>query len=1069
MPISFVGAGTVATGTNPTVDVPAGYAAGDALLIFTSGTATPTTPSGWVNIYAQGTLRFLSVILKIATASESSVTLTQAGTSSKAVMLAYRGTSYFDVIGTVATGTSTSPATSSLTTRFANDYVVSFYATQLNATPSTWTAPGSTTSRVNSGNSASVTGMLIVDELQAAAGASATRTATLSASTAWSAIGISFKEPQTFFVDPDSGSDANTGLSFAAALKNISGATSAKGVQPGDTVRVKASNFVNTGINAKWSSVLDQSLNVTANIGTISAATNATPIVCTLNGHGLVANDYVFISGGTGNTAVNGVWKISSATTNTFTLQDSSGNGTYGANSASTCYKMTNRVLEFSSSVVQPLVGVANFRTASGGTRAAWVGANANITTSLTNSTSNKVTPWLDTITIALAATTGKMAYYTLPATLDLSAYQQISFLINQTVGTTIGGLTFALCSDTTGDTIVNSFAVTSTAALGIWASVKWNNAAALGSSIRSIALYRNTVTGVAQTFLITSVVAVKSTASTDSIANGELLTKSSIDHLPVAVALFINADGSAIVIDELVRSTLNVNTANYYCGTSETVALYKVVPFDGFSANPTATTTATTINAPQVNGGASNLRVTYSGGWNRTDMSTQTGETWFSSFTTSNVTSCNGNGYPFITSTALSYTTFEKFGGARANAGIVAAGGIVDQTYNYLKATAANGGISIDGSSTTSIINGSYCVSGYASTNAFLFSPGGLINTTNNFSNCTIWSASTSGVSFNSGTGQYLTLSDWNIYGIRATAITYSLGPGDNTGPGIVFNNLNVYYSGALLSTNGFINFNDVNFYLRAGGSSSNIIASGRGTYGSSTVTKYAYPTIRNLTISQPSTGTGTITTLFTGGTYTIYNLNCSTSATTGFSKLGEMSDVNLYAATFSATNLVTFTSSTASNVTASNVGVYSQDENATVGNNKIYYNGGLITSQTAVRKTPSGYAWSLSPTSTVRNSTYPLELKIASVAANAGSAVTISAWMRRTNTGLTMQLVCPGGQPYGPSTDTIASMTAAADTWEQLSINFTPTQNAVFDIYAYAYGGTTFTGYVDDLSVSQ
>jgi hypothetical protein len=46
---------------------------------------------------------------------------------------------------------------------------------------------------------------------------------------------------------------------------------------------------------------------------------------------------------------------------------------------------------------------------------------------------------------------------------------------------------------------------------------------------------------------------------------------------------------------------------------------------------------------------------------------------------------------------------------------------------------------------------------------------------------------------------------------------------------------------------------------------------------------------------------------------------------------------------------------------------------------------------------------------------------------------------------------------------------MTAAADTWQQVSISFTPTQNGVYDIYVYAFGGTTFTGYVDDLEVTQ
>ena len=46
---------------------------------------------------------------------------------------------------------------------------------------------------------------------------------------------------------------------------------------------------------------------------------------------------------------------------------------------------------------------------------------------------------------------------------------------------------------------------------------------------------------------------------------------------------------------------------------------------------------------------------------------------------------------------------------------------------------------------------------------------------------------------------------------------------------------------------------------------------------------------------------------------------------------------------------------------------------------------------------------------------------------------------------------------------------MTAAADTWERVSLSFTPTETGVVEIFAYAYGGTTYTGYVDDLSISQ
>ncbi len=72
---------------------------------------------------------------------------------------------------------------------------------------------------------------------------------------------------------------------------------------------------------------------------TISAATNATPIVCTSNGHGFKKGDMVTISGGIGNTAVDGDWFLKPVGTDTFTLLDlqganSVGNGVYTTDSA---------------------------------------------------------------------------------------------------------------------------------------------------------------------------------------------------------------------------------------------------------------------------------------------------------------------------------------------------------------------------------------------------------------------------------------------------------------------------------------------------------------------------------------------------------------------------------------------------------------------------------------------------------------------------------------------------------------------------------------------------------------
>lgn len=76
---------------------------------------------------------------------------------------------------------------------------------------------------------------------------------------------------------------------------------------------------------------------------TITGATNATPIVVTVAGHGYVVGDVVYITGGLGNTAMNGRWFVSAVTTNTFTLLGSVGNGAW--TSGGTVTKLTRTQL----------------------------------------------------------------------------------------------------------------------------------------------------------------------------------------------------------------------------------------------------------------------------------------------------------------------------------------------------------------------------------------------------------------------------------------------------------------------------------------------------------------------------------------------------------------------------------------------------------------------------------------------------------------------------------------------------------------------------------------------------
>ena len=191
MAVSYVGASAVVTGANPTVAIPAGYQQNDQLILIVTSSGAAPTATGF-NITALGTggaSARIYVLLRFATGSEASVAVTSAATDTTAFMVAYRGTSGVGQASTAATATSTTIATNTFTSSYANQYIVSLYAMASGA--ATWTAPASTTSRVNSSGTASTTGALIVDELKATTGVTTARTATSSVSKVLSAVSFS--------------------------------------------------------------------------------------------------------------------------------------------------------------------------------------------------------------------------------------------------------------------------------------------------------------------------------------------------------------------------------------------------------------------------------------------------------------------------------------------------------------------------------------------------------------------------------------------------------------------------------------------------------------------------------------------------------------------------------------------------------------------------------------------------------------------------------------------------------------------------------------------------------------
>jgi hypothetical protein len=773
----------------------------------------------------------------------------------------------------------------------------------------------------------------------------------------------------TYFIDFEGGNDANTGLSFAQRWQTFTNGATAARIAPGDEIRVMASPDPTLVGNATWTDGPKPA------IGNVVSSTNASPIVITTTvAHGLVTGDYVTIVNHTINTNANGVWLVGTTpTSTTFQILQIDGTNTTGNGTGATTgqsQKVTNCMVKLASAVTQNIALCGGL-----GQKPAWT-ASTNVTATQGVS-SYKEGYSSATINIAAGFTTGKAAYYTLPSTLNLSAFQQVSFWIFQNSGTigAAGAAYLALCSDTLGNTVVNTINIPALGALSTWHPITVDLGTNLGASIQSVALYIVTDNG-AQVFFIDNIIACKAASSADSLTLASLVSKSSGSG-DEAWYPIQSINGDAVMIANSNTTLPTSNNVRGYMGTTETVSTYKREPI---RQSPAATAT-TTVNVFNDSGTAGNL-IAYSGGWNRTDMSTQTGETWYDGV--------NGNGYCYV-AVSTSVPTFistDKLNAVRFNSG--------------------------------------WRFSGVSNLNNTLLSGRFTGNT-----GATIVLTSDAAL-----TGPIWVNNNGNV-GISAAANGSNIGTVKNAS-----NNTN----NGVSITNSFINITTIELAHNNIGYGLNISAGSNNFIGSLTANGNTNGGI------QVTTG---INNRISGG-------STSGNASSGVDLTGSGT---LYLSNFTINDTLEFFGNTAS----APGGLFSNRHDNTDNNSWVFNTYFTVNQQTAVVESPATTAWKISPTNVNATANIPARLKLGTIVCAASSEVTISARMQRDNTGLTMRLVCPGGQISGVASDVFDDMTAAANTWETVEIKFTPTKAGAVDIYAYAFGGTTFSGYVCNLTASQ
>lgn len=595
--------------------------------------------------------------------------------------------------------------------------------------------------------------------------------------------------------------------------------------------------------------------------------------------------------------------------------------------------------------------------------------ASANVT--LSTSTTRRVGANSVSLAIATAFTTGKIAYFDLGSSQDLSAYQVLNLWIRASATVGSGVLRVDLCSDATGDVPVHSFVISSANNLGSginpsnqWHACVFDNNGNLSNSIRSIAIVAVSDPST-PTLLINNIFVSKNFDNANPISLIDGVSKSN-DYTQwrgkATEKLYAIKFIQETVLEFDGDGVQTPGSGLVYQGTTESVETFvcEALPV------PTPATSSTGTLGEVQESGSSALRSKYSGGWAYADMASQTGFTL--------LTSCSQLGRFFSNTTGRDFIDFERIGLINCSEWHICG------ADNYIKdccvVNVANG-FGCENNTNTADLTCELCAVVWSS--GVGFSTGGTSTGGNlKYIDCAVEGSSTG----NQGA--------WNVLCQPVIIIR----------PYVAYRASHTafkFFAGCNQVASGLINVIDPVV-------TSNVQNTCRCETNSGLIT------IKNLTGQSPLVGFG--------GTIT-----------------NHMQDRALFLKVAG-----------------------SETDHRLVGN-------GFIISTDTATKRDGVFSWKINPTSTSITAIDPIKFKIGEVLCTANAQKTVKAWLRRSDLGLTIGLMVTSDQLYGMTTETLSPMTAAINTWEEVTLSFTPTETGIISVYVYAYGGTTFSGFVDGL----
>lgn len=307
---------------------------------------------------------------------------------------------------------------------------------------------------------------------------------------------------------------------------------------------------------------------------------------------------------------------------------------------------------------------------------------------------------------------------------IDFSAYQQVSFSMYNTVAIAAGCLSMQLCTDYLGTNVAHTIPIPYTPTTNVWQKVTVDLGAAMNSAIASIVVVANTDPGTPDVYF-DNILACKASSAADSLTLASLIgkvhnlswvastayalndkriptqpnrngfvykvttagtTSGTEPTWPLDVGLSVtdgsvvwqcvdledtwygikSINGTTVILDQGVNSI--INSGRGYSEATETVATYKRETIRPLAQNGGNFDTLQWFN------GTGNAPITVSGGWDRTSMSEQSGQTWVDGRNGSPVMlDINGKSHAFIENMNYVFGNYGIRNGGGDTANIVA------------------------------------------------------------------------------------------------------------------------------------------------------------------------------------------------------------------------------------------------------------------------------------------------------------------------------------------------------------------------------------------------------------